>query len=143
MKAKVLIPVDGARNSRTAEEYTVKLNEFMPLSVLLFNVVDTKEVDWHGINPDLKDMIIESKRRRGGKALSEASETFKKAGIESERRSEVGHPAKMICQLAHNEKVDMVIIGESGRRFLGSVLNDVIHNCDVPVLLVKHRADND
>ncbi|MEW6263856.1 MAG: universal stress protein [Thermodesulfobacteriota bacterium] len=143
MPAKVLIPVDGARNSKTAEDYTVRLHEKMPLSVVLLSVIDTKDLDGHGLDPAYKESIIQAKRRFAEKATAEAASNLRAAGIECEKRLLVGHPANLICYTAQQEGFDMVIMAESGRTdfadwYLGSVTNNVLYHCRVPVLLVKH-----
>lgn len=146
MPAKVLIPVDGARNSKAAEDYVVQLREKMPLSVVLLNVVNTKDLDGHGLDPGYKESIVETKRRWSEQALAQAAETFKKAGIDYEKRIMVGNPAALICQTAQGEGFDMVVIAESGMTefrdwYMGSVTNYVLYRCKVPVLLVKHRRE--
>jgi len=143
MTAKVLLPVDGARNSKTAEEHAVTLHKKMPMQVVLLNVIDTRELDGHGLDPGYKESILATKRKMSEKALAEAADLFKRAGIEYERRITQGHPASLICQTAHQEGFDMLIIAESGFSefrdwFMGSVTNYVLYRCKVPVLLVKH-----
>ncbi|MEW5724065.1 MAG: universal stress protein, partial [Thermodesulfobacteriota bacterium] len=93
MALKVLIPVDSTRNSKTAEDYTVKFHEHAPLSVVLFSVINTKDIDHHGIDPGLKESIIAQKRRNAEKALAEAAEAFKAAGIAYEKVITTGDPA--------------------------------------------------
>lgn len=52
-----------------------------------------------------------------------------------------GHPAEEILNTAHEEGVDMIIIGSKGKRvshlFMGSVSREVANNSEVPVLLIK------
>lgn len=143
MPAKVLIPVDGARNSKTAEEHAVMLHKLMPMSVLLLNVINTKDVDWHGLDPGYKESILKAKRKMSDKVVAEARAVFKNAGIEVETRIEEGDPGVLICRTASTEGFDMVIMAESGRTelqdwFMGSVTNFVLYKCGVPLLLVKH-----
>ncbi len=146
MPAKVLIPVDGARNSKTAEEHAVRMNQIMPLEVVLLNVINTKDLDGHGLDPGYKESIIETKRKWSEKSLAEAAENFKKAGIAYEKRILTGNPGALICYTAQSEDFDMVIIAESGMTefkdwYMGSVTNYVLYRSRVPVLLVKHRHE--
>lgn len=143
MSATVLIPVDSTRNSRDAEEYTVTLNEKMPLKAVLLNVLNTKELDGHGIDPGLKETILETKRKHAEKALADAADILKKAGIEHKKIITSGDPGALICYTAQSENVDMLVIAESGMTefqdwYMGSVTNYVLYRCSVPVLLVKH-----
>lgn len=54
-----------------------------------------------------------------------------------------GHPAEEILQAAHDEGVDMIMIGSRGSRtshlFMGSVSREVVNGAKVPVLLVKRK----
>ncbi|MFH1137418.1 MAG: universal stress protein [Pseudomonadota bacterium] len=143
MTAKVLIPVDGARNSKTAEEYAVRLHQKMPMTVILLNVIDTKDLDGHGLDPGYKDSILATKRKWAEKALAESAAAFKAAGIKFEKIILQGRAAPLISYTAKTNEVDMIIISESGKSefsdyFMGSVTNNVLYRSPVPVLLVKH-----
>ncbi len=146
MKAKVLIPVDTARNSLTAEEYALKLNWSMPLSVTLLNVLNTKRLEGHGISPDDQERIKAAMRKRAREVLKKAAEPFDQADIEYETRIEEGSPGELICKIAESEGFEMVIIPQSGlsewEEILGgSVVRTVLNKCQVPVLLVKHSPE--
>ena len=143
MPLKLLIPVDSTRNSKTAEEYAVKLHQKAPLSVVLLNILNTQDLDGHGIDPGLKETVLEKKRIYAERAIAEAAEAFKKAGIEYEKVISTGDPSSLICYTAQRDGIDMVLMAESGRSefqdwYMGSVTNYVLYRCTVPVLLVKH-----
>jgi len=146
MKTKVLIPVDTGRNSLTAEEYAIKLNWRMPLSVTLLNVINTKRLEGHGISPADQERIKAAMRKRAQAVLKEAAEPFEKAEMEFETRIEEGPPGELICRIAEDEGFEMVIIPQSGlsewEEILGgSVVRTVLNHCQVPVLLVKHSKE--
>lgn len=143
MKSKVLIPVDSARNSLTAEEYAIKLSWRMPLAVTLLNVINTKRLEQHGISPDDQERIKASMRKRAENVLQAAAEPFQKAGMEYDVQIEEGQPAVVICRVAEGEGYDMVILPQSGFSELeeilgGSVVHNVLWKCKTPILLVKH-----
>ncbi len=143
MATKVLLTIDGRHSTTTAEEYTIKLNEKMPLSVLLLNVVTTKELDGRGINPDFKESVLSTKRKYSEKSVAEVADAMKKAGIEYERRVATGEPARTICKIAEAEGFELVVIAENEtpdlrERHIGSVARNVLYHCRTPVLLVKH-----
>lgn len=146
MKSKVLIPVDTARNSLTAEEYAIKLSWRMPMSVTLMNVINAKRLESHGISPDDQGRIRAGMRKRAESVLAEAAKPFEKAEVEFETRQEEGSPGDVICRVAEREGYDMVIIPQSGlsewEEILGgSVVRSVLNKCKVPVLLVKHSPE--
>lgn len=146
MKSKVLIPVDTARNSLTAERYAIKLNWRMPLRSTLLNVINTKRLEGHGISPADQDRIRQSMKRRAQEVLEAAAEPFEKSQVEFETRIEEGPPGQIICRLAEEEGYDMVVIAQSGlsewEEILGgSVVRTVLNRCKTPVLLVKHSEE--
>lgn len=146
MKSKILVPVDSARNSITAEEYAIKLNWRMPIRSTLINVINTKRIEQHGISPADQDRIKKTMRDRAEKVLNAAAEPFAKGQVEYETRIEEGDPGQVLCRVAQDEGYDMVVIAQSGlsewEEILGgSVVRTVLKRCSVPVLLVKHTAD--
>lgn len=146
MKSKVLIPVDTARNSLTAEEYAIKLAWRMPLTVTLINVLNVKRLQGRGISPDDQERILESMERRAKDVLNEAAEPFSTAELDFDTRVEKGIPSQVICKVAEEEGFDMIIIPQSGLSELeeilgGSVVRNVLKRCKCPVLLVKHTPE--
>lgn len=60
-----------------------------------------------------------------------------------ERRLIEGSAGQMICKVAEEGDVDVVVVGSHGRGFLqrvviGSVSEYVVRHCKVPVLVVRH-----
>jgi nucleotide-binding universal stress UspA family protein len=54
----------------------------------------------------------------------------------------MGDPAETVCQVAADEKADVVVIGSHGkgwarRAFLGSVSQHIIQHAPCPVLVVR------
>lgn len=146
MKSKVLIPVDTARNSLTAEEYALKLNWRMPISVTLLNVINTKRLEGHGISPSDQERIKKAMQRRAEDVMKKAAEPFAKAEVDYDTRIVEGAPGATICHIAEEDNYDMVIIPQSGlsewEEILGgSVVRTVLNKCQVPVLLVKHTPE--
>jgi len=146
MKTKVLIPVDNARNSLTAEEYALKLNWRMPLAVTLLHVLNTKRLEGHGISPADQERIRASMRRRADDIMQRAAEPFAKAEMDYDIRVEEGAPGLTICRIAEDDGFDMVIIPQSGlsewEEILGgSVVRTVLQKCQTPIVVVKHSPE--
>lgn len=146
MKSKILVPVDRARNSLTAEEYAVKLSYLMAVRITLLNVVNRTRIEGRGISLDDQERILVNMRQVAQQVLDEAAAPLAKMDLEYETRIEVGNPGPLICKLAEEEGFDMVIIPQSGLSELeeilgGSVVRHVLNRCRVPVLLVKHSPE--
>lgn len=146
MKSKVLIPVDTGRNSRTSEEYALKLNARMPLKVTLLNVLNKKRLEGRGISLPDQENILAGMRRLAQGVMQEAAEPFASGGVEHEIRIVEGAPGPTICRLAEEEGFDLVLIPPSGlgeweELLGGSVVRMVLNKCQTPVLLVKHTSE--
>ena len=142
MATKVLLPVDGLRNSVAAEDYTVELSQKMPIEVTLLNVFKDKSIKDHGLNKPLQDSIRESHRKLMEKVLNEVEQKFQKVGIPVEKVILSGDPGEVICRYAKEKNFDMIVIAASGFTefqdwFMGSVTNYVLHRCSCPVILIK------
>ena len=147
MATKVLLPVDGLRNSVAAEDYTVELSQKMPIEVTLLNVFKERSIKDHGLNKPLQDSIRESHRKLMDKVLNEVEQKFQKVGVPVEKVILSGDPGGVICQYAKEKNFDMIVIAASGFSefqdwFMGSVTNYVLYRCSCPVILIKpyHQA---
>ena len=145
MRTKVLFPIDGRHSSTTAEEYAVTLNEKMPIEVLILNVINTHELNGHGINPDLLESVLATKKKFSEQAVAQAGDFFKEHGIPYTRMIVNGTPDKMICHTALEEACEMILIAESSipeskEWFIGQVTKGVLYQSKVPVLVVKHQT---
>ncbi len=142
MATKVLLPIDGLRNSVAAEDYALELSGKMPLEITLLNVFKDKNIKDHGLNEPLQASIKEAHKRFMSKVLNEVEEKFQKAGVPIEKVILAGDPGPMICQYAKEKSFEMIIIAASGFSefqdwFMGSVTNYVLYRCRCPVVLVK------
>ncbi len=146
MLSKVLVPVDTARNSLTAEDYAIKFNWRLPMNVTLLSVLNSRGLEIGGLTIIDKERIAVSQRRRAEEVLAEAAEPFRRADMEFETRIEIGAPGPTICKVAEQEGYDLVIIAQSGLSERdeivgGSVARYVLYKCKVPVLYIKHSKE--
>jgi len=137
MATSVLLPIDGLRNSVSAEDYTLELSKKMPLEVTLLNVFKEKSIKDHGLNKPLQDSIRQSHKKLMEKILNEVEEKFKKEGVPVEKVLLSGDPGEVICRYAKEKNFDMIIIAASGFSefqdwFMGSVTNYVLYRCSCP-----------
>ncbi len=142
MATKVLLPIDGLRNSVSAEDYALDLSRKMPLEITLLNVFKDKNIRDHGLNAPLQESIKEAHKKFISRILNEVEEKFREAGVPVEKVILSGEPGQMICQYAKEKGFDMIIIAASGFSefqdwFMGSVTNYVLYRCSCPVILVK------
>ena len=67
-------------------------------------------------------------------------------GATTRIRVERGEPGELICEVAAEERADLIVVGSHGkgvirRALLGSVSYHVLHHAPCPVLVVRAAAD--
>jgi len=142
MATKVLLPVDGLRNSVAAEDYALELTQKMSLEVTLLNVFRDKNIKDHGLNQALQESIREAHKKTIDKVLNDVGLKFEQKGVPIAKVVLSGDPGEIICRYAREKEFDMIIIAASGFTefqdwFMGSVTNYVLYRCGCPVTLVK------
>lgn len=85
---------------------------------------------------------FEKQRQEVEEWLKESCQTAEKQGIKAKWIWKMGEAGRILCDLAEEEKVDLVVIGRRGLRgitelFLGSVSNYVLHHVTCSVLVVQ------
>jgi len=140
---KILIPVDGSANALRAVGYVIKHVATLKESpqVLLLNA------QWNVATGNVKLFIDQQTiddyyREQGVAALQSARATLDAAALPYQYHVSVGTPAEAIVQYAHQQNVDMIVMGRQGQGglqslLLGSVVNKVLHLASCPVLLIK------
>lgn len=142
MNTPWLLAIDGSVPSLNAVDHVVReaancvtkpqvflLNVQAPLSSDITRFVDGKVVD-------------EFHKEAGEKALAEAKQKLKDAGIPYSAHILLGEAAPTIVEFAKNKGCRLIIMGAHGfggvvGLILGSVTVKVVHLSPVPVLLVK------
>ena len=142
MKSKVLIPVDTARNSMTAEEHAIKLKLAHASGGHAAQRAQYQALGaaWH--QPGRPSSASRIPCAGGLKRCLQPRRPnpSKKSGIEYETRIEEGQPATVIiCREAEDGGYDMVILPQSGFSELeeilgGSVVHNVLWKCKTPIL---------
>jgi nucleotide-binding universal stress UspA family protein len=74
--------------------------------------------------------------------LEEAANRIKEAGVEVETHAREGDPADAILDVAEEQGVDLIVVGNKGmtgaKRFLlGSVPNKVSHHAPCSVMIIR------
>jgi nucleotide-binding universal stress UspA family protein len=143
---RLLIPLDGSELAERA--LTVALDVAPEATVVLTRV-------GHPVKRDvgLGDGIVELPDRAGTQHIVEDDEQYLNgialanlgARAKFETRVRLGEPAEQILGAAHDEAINLIVMGTHGRTgaariFMGSVADQVFRHADQPVLLVSARA---
>ena len=148
MIRKILVPLDGSRNSYRGLDEAMSLvsqctrwiNSGKMASIIGIYVKDTPGV--YALHPIGSISLAEGKE--GKRVIAQARTKCAKKGIAFSGKILGGDPPYDIVRFAHNKRngISMIVIGARGRGtlkgiFLGSVSNYVVHKSKIPVLMVK------
>jgi len=140
---KVLVPVDGSKNSDRAVAYAIGFiaNSKTPVELHVLNV--QLPIVSGGVRMFFKREDIEAYYQDSGQeALRAARERLDQAGQAYVQQVRVGSLGETIADYAKEQHCDHIVMGTRGLSavsgmVLGSVATKVIHLTDVPVILVK------
>jgi nucleotide-binding universal stress UspA family protein len=138
---KILLAADGSSYTKKALAFLVT-HEFAGADghVVVVNVQPA-------VPPRVKSMVGAASVNQyhadeAAKVLKPIEKFLQQRDLAYTVRWTVGNPGQEIVKAAKKEKVNMVVMGTHGhgilgRALLGSVAQNVLTECDVPVLLVK------
>ncbi len=130
----VLFPVDQTRESRHAAEIVVSLLKTYGGKLIILSVVEPPDADAEH-DPEM------SSPEAIAKLLNTAKVLFQDQGIEAETMDQKGNPAFVICDVADELNVDLIVMGSRGSDLTNvdsaeGVSNRVINLSPCPVLVV-------
>ncbi len=138
---KLLLASDGSKHSQNTIEQAIKLAKKFDTEVTVLYVIE--------VNPQQGYDFFASYRTKeqelistGEEVLQKAAKTFEEQGIKVNTRLEKGNPADIICDIAHKEDFEFVILGGRGLGkvsgvLLGSVSNAVANCIQKNLLIIK------
>lgn len=140
---KILVAIDGSKNSLRALKYALKLADKVsePCSFVLVNAHD--DIALRGASQFVgKNAVKSYLDDLSNSELSEAVSIASKAKANFETRLVRGQVAPAIVKAANDRQCDLIVLGSKGRSALrdlliGSVAQRVAALADVPVTLVK------
>ena len=137
---KIIVADDGSTFAQKAIDKAVEFAKKEESEIICVNVMEEycpiglTEIDCNVV----RDLQIKESRV----ITANATEKFKKAGIDARMIVETGSPAEMIIEVAKREGVDMIIAASHGKHgakkfAFGSVTARLIEHSPVPVLVMK------
>ncbi len=134
---KVLVPVDGSRQSFKALDSAISLAQESGAELTLFHVIP--HIDAGGPRTKLLDEQIVT---QGNDIMKKAVMHAKKKNIQVKAKTVRGSPAFATVKFAKSGNFDHIVMsttgaGSAGNEMLGSVSNYILHKSKIPVYLVK------
>ena len=154
---KVLLPVDGSIGCQKVLDSAEELAKKFDSVVTVFNVYDhphsrntdsfmPNENKTQDISTNADSFIPNENKTQdlyeNEKIVSKTVKHLKNKGIMAEGKVVIGEPASEILDEADKGDYDLVIMCTHGmsasKRFLlGSVTNKVVHNINVPIMIIR------
>lgn len=139
MYDQILVAVDGSEHASTAVTHAVDLADRYDATLHALYVIETRTAyDNAIIDPDERR---EALREDGETELAAVRERAEEAGVAVRTAIEEGAPPEEILAYLDEHDIDAVCMGERGQSdfktvLLGSATETVIHESDIPVVVV-------
>ncbi len=142
---KILCAVDLSDHSKAVAEYAVLLSKGLNASVIVVYTAPSlsQYVGFH-VPPNTIENFVGEIVTGAEKSMDAfVAENF--PGVEATGQVLIGYAAEEILNRAHEEKVDIIVMGTHGRKgidriLFGSVAEKVVKNADMPVLTIRPQA---
>lgn len=148
MYKQILVPLDGSDLAEGAIPHAEELAKALGARVTLLSVIEPVEVYSQPgvVGPVVSvSMDMEDEVRNVTEYLDKIADKLRQGGTDVIRVVREGDAASQICEYAHLNRVDMIVMSTHGRSGIqrlvyGSVAEHVLHHAKVPVLLVRVAA---
>ncbi|MBU1100289.1 MAG: universal stress protein [Bacteroidetes bacterium] len=139
---KILVPVDFSKNTQTILDEALKIALKLNAKLCLLHVADSVP-EFLGMEhgPQSPRDTLLRKHEESKKALLEIVDTLKNQDCGVESKWTTGPIIEMVLKEAKILKADMIVVGSHGHGamyqiLVGSVSEGILHQSDVPVLVV-------
>jgi nucleotide-binding universal stress UspA family protein len=140
MYERIVIPVDGSEEAKHAAQQGLRLAEVFDASVNIIHVIEQKTLRLSRTTEEKKQL-----RDRSEGVLTEIEELASDVAQSVTTTLTEGKPSVQISTYADEKNADLVVIGRQGmtglgKRLLGGVTEQVLHQSNSPVLVVPNEV---
>jgi nucleotide-binding universal stress UspA family protein len=156
MYSRVLVPLDGTELAETILPHAVEVAKKFDATLVLLRALTAIEelaretavaqpMAAAPIGVDLTQGIIEDERESARRYLAEVGNRLQAQGVRVEALMQEGDPALVLPAAVQSQRIDLVAMATHGRTSLGrlvfgSVSESVLHDVQVPVLLLHAKG---
>jgi len=138
MIKKILVALDGSKNSIRALSHAITLAKQTDASIIGLSVIQAFPTEMGLVRTIVGKML--SKHYKQFMAIAKRMCT--KKNVKFLDSIEFGEEGRTIVSFADKNNVDLIVIGsrgmgKMGELFLGSTSNYVMHSSKIPVLIIK------
>ena len=140
MYKKILIPTDGSEQAKKAAKHAKWIAKSGNSDILVLNVYETSSLNpirSRELKKDMKKLWIDDARKN----LEEVLKILNGSNLKINSQVKEGRPAETILETINDEKIDLVVMGSSGKNaidriFIGSVAEKVVRSAPTAVMIV-------
>lgn len=142
---KILVPIDGSKNSERALAQAGYLAEVCQASITLLHVMnlfaEVPALAQIGTEGYIPDQVLEDAQESGHMIIDEALKQLP-SSVAAKGFLEIGRPSDVILAFLAENDYDLIIMGSRGLGtvkglLLGSVSSHIVRYASCPVLVVK------
>ncbi len=147
--SRVLLPLDGSKESEAAIPHVEELASKLKAEVVLLHVMAPTyfvySIPGETVEMSFKPEDIERFREKAEHYLETVVSAFQKRGVNARVEVTLGAAAEEIIRLADEISADVVAMSTHGRSGIGrwafgSIADKVLHAANTPVLLVRAQS---
>lgn len=161
MVKKILVALDRTEKSQQVLDEAISIAKATGASLTLlhaFSFFDPEYADIAYQYPNMKVPLLQDEavmfyleqwqtiEKASQEYLHHHAEQAQAQGVTTDYIQQLGHPEQIICEVAKQRSIDLIVIGRRGRRglseiLLGSVSNYVMHHAQCSVLVVQTESE--
>ncbi|MGD0319598.1 MAG: universal stress protein [Nitrososphaerales archaeon] len=141
MFQKILVPIDGSRNSYRGLQCAVDIAKKFDAEITLIHVIEVLKYPYASTyGTDSPDTVYTALEESAQKLFEKRRKELVEKGVRTNTLLKRGSPSDEI--LRASKGFDLIVMGSNGlgrfkRLLLGSVSNSVVQSSRVPVLIVR------
>lgn len=145
MYKKILVPLDGSKVAEGVLPHAKSLAYSEGAELILLTVTSNPAMDIVFSDPGIAETAILEQQEKSKAYISEIENGLRAEGFRVSNLMRVGSVAETILGVAEELNVDAIAMSTHGRTgparwLLGSIAERVVHNSNIPVLLIRARG---
>lgn len=145
MYKKILVPLDGSKVAEGVLPHAKSLAYSEGAELILLIVAANPAMDFLFSDPGLAEGAVYEQEEKSKAYVAGVENELKAAGFKVSALLRVGSVAETILGVADEIQADVIAMSTHGRTgaarwLLGSIAERVVHNSEIPVLLIRAKG---
>jgi len=145
MYKKILVPLDGSKVAEGVLPHAKSLAYSEGAELVLLTVAANPAMDFVFSDPGLAQDAVSEQEEKSKTYISEVENGLKAEGFRVSTLLRIGSVAEVILGVAEELQADVIAMSTHGRTgparwLLGSIAERVVHNSNIPVLLIRAKG---